>query len=97
MDVQPVDPRSDPRWESPPTHDYRVVFWRRGRAYENNISEADDVHQVIKWADAEAEAGGGTYTLFARIDRGEDRGLVWLAGVDPTVHSRPNFSRPHPT
>ena len=38
-----------------------------------------------------------TFPLFAKIDRGEDRGLVWLAGVDPTVHSRPNFSRPHPT
>jgi hypothetical protein len=51
---------------------------------------------LIEWADAEATARGCAYTLFARFDHGPDRGIVWLAGVDPTVHSRPNFERQHP-
>jgi hypothetical protein len=35
-------------------------------------------------------------TLFAKFDHGPDRGIVWLAGIDPTVHSRPNFAQHHP-
>jgi hypothetical protein len=61
------------------------------------VSGAEDVHEVIEWAEAEAVARGATYTLYAKVDNGaNDRGLVWLAGVDPTVWSAPNFSRNHP-
>jgi hypothetical protein len=91
-----IDARTDRRWESPPTRDYRVVFWRGGSADERDLSDAEDVHDVIRWADGEAATRGATYTLFAKVDRGDDPGLVWLAGVDPTVWSRPNFNRPRP-
>ena len=96
MDVRPIDPRTDPRPEYGPVHEYRVVFWQRGSAYENDLAGAEDVHEVIEWADAEASARGCTYTLFAKFDHGSSRGIVWLAGIDPTVHSTPNFGREHP-
>jgi len=97
VDVQPIDPRTDPRWETHPVHDYRVIFWKKGAAYEFDVLGVADVHEAIEWAEQEASARGSTYTLFALVERGEaDRGLVWLAGVDPTVWSRPNFEREHP-
>ena len=98
--MKQIGPRTDQRWESQPVHEYRVVFWRIAgsgwAADENDISGADDVHQVIQWADAQAVERGGTYTLYVKLDRGDQHGLVWLAGVDPTVASRPNYSRQHP-
>jgi hypothetical protein len=98
VDIQPIDPRTDSRWETAPIHNYRVIFWGKGAAYEFDIADAADVHEVIGWAEQEARTRGSTYTLFARVDRGEtDRGLIWLAGVDPTVWSSPNFEREHPS
>jgi len=100
VDVRQIDPRIDQRWESPPIHEYRVIFWRTSgtgwAADENDISGAADVHQVIQWADAQAAERGGTYTLYAKLDQGDQHGLVWLAGVDPTVGSGPNYSPQHP-
>jgi hypothetical protein len=53
MKVRPtIDPRTGPCPEYGPIHEYRVVFCQRGRANENDTSGADDVHQVIEWADA---------------------------------------------
>jgi hypothetical protein len=95
MDIRPIDPRTY-RWETDPIHDYHVVFWRKGASSEFNVSRAADVHEALEWAEGEALARQSTYTLFAVVDRGPDRGLVWLAGVDPTVWSRPNFEREHP-
>jgi hypothetical protein len=65
-------------------------------AKENDVIGAEDVHRVIEWAEDEARRRASTYTLFAKVDHGESRGLVWLAGFDPTAHSRPNFKRQHP-
>jgi hypothetical protein len=73
-----------------------VTFWRRTSSHDHDVVGAEDVHAVIEWADVEAKRRDSTYTLFAKVDRGDDRGLVWLAGIDPTVHSRPNFAREHP-
>jgi hypothetical protein len=96
MDIRPIDPRKDIRPEYGPIHEYRVVFWRGGSANENDISGADDVHRVIEWADAEATARRCTYTLFAKFDHGDSQGMLWLAGINPTVHSGRNFARHHP-
>lgn len=109
MDARLVDPRVDARWETEPTHAYRVVFWRQQIAppgipqehmmwvgAEHDVAGAEDVHEVIAWADAEAQQRQSTYTLYAMVDRDDDRGLVWLAGVDPTS-SASNFERPQPT
>jgi hypothetical protein len=97
VDIQPIDPRTGPRWETHPVHDYRVIFWKKGASYEFDVLGVADVHEAIEWAEQEAGARGSTYTLFALVERGEaDRGLVWLAGVDPTVWSGPNFEREHP-
>ena len=59
---------------------------------EYEISGALDVFEVIAWASRHSGAGRGrvypgsdrTYTLFAVVERGDDVGLVHLAGVDPT-------------
>jgi hypothetical protein len=111
MEIRPIDPRSDRRWETGPTHDYRVVFWRQpaaaGRpdippervmwsAYEHDVLGAADVIDVIEWADQEARSRECMYTLHAKVDSGERPGLVWLAGVDPTVWSSPNFELQRP-
>jgi hypothetical protein len=84
LTAQLVDPR-DCRWEvwSPA---YRVYFWLPiGDAFssrEFQISDAD-VATVLEWADLHAN-GDETYTVFAVVDRGNDLGLVRLAGDDPT-------------
>jgi hypothetical protein len=98
------------RWESAPTHHYHVVFWRQPlapehvaqeevmwAADENDVIGAQDVREVIAWADEEARSRKSTYTLWAVVARGSDVGMVWLAGIDPTVWSRPNFNRSHPS
>lgn len=86
--AQLVDPR-DCRWEvwSP---SYRVYFWLAiGDAFssrEFHISNAD-VTTVLAWADLHAK-DDETYTVFAVVDRGNDLGLVRLAGRDPTRNGR---------
>jgi hypothetical protein len=106
MDVQGIDPRHDPRWETEPSRDYRVIFWTTSRAPEgtaqeqvgwsadeNDVSGAQDVHEVIHWAEREARERGAVYTLYAKVDRGDEHGLVWLAGLDPTISTGDNFGR----
>jgi len=96
MDVRPVDPRMDSEWEAGPIHSYRVIFWPSpGHSVEYDVLGADDVHAVIGWADAEGRDRGWAYVLYAKVSLTRP-GLVWLAGIDPTVHSSPNFTRSHP-
>jgi hypothetical protein len=106
--VEPRDPRTfGPGWG--PIRHYHVVFWRQplapgghrqeriaSAASEHDLLEAADVHEAIEWADAEARLRQSTYTPYAVVTLGEQQGQVWLAGVDPTVHSSPNFERRHP-
>jgi hypothetical protein len=65
---------------------YRVYLWRPvGSAWwsrEFEIAHADVV-AVIAWAKEHA-AADETFTLFALVDSRGERGLVHLAGVDPT-------------
>jgi hypothetical protein len=109
MKIEPIDPRTDPRWETAPTHGYRVVFWQQGPGppdrpgslggwgcSDQDLEETLDVHEVIEWAEAEARRLRSMYALYAKVDRGSDRGLVWLAGINPTT-SGPNFERQHPS
>jgi len=66
-------------------------------AAERCVSEADDVHEVIAWADDEARRRSAMYTLYAVTTIGVEAGLVWLAGIDPTRGLRgPNFERRRP-
>jgi hypothetical protein len=108
MEIHLIDPRTDLRSETPPTHDYRVVFWRQRRASagiaqerimweasENDVLDAQDVHEVIEWAEAEARKRSSVYTIFAKVDSGGRRELVWLAGINP-VRPQSNFGRQHP-
>ena len=81
------------------THLYRVGFWSQQTPPSNSDVDpeqvswsvelwdvhAEDVHEVIAWADEQA-GEARTYTLYIRLeDRrpGEDM-LVQIAGVDPT-------------
>jgi hypothetical protein len=84
VDAHPVDPR-DTRWEVWNPR-YRVFFWREvgtgygSRGFDLDTGEAD---AALAWADQE-RGENETFTLFAVVDLGEDRGLVRLAGSDPT-------------
>jgi hypothetical protein len=86
MDCRPVDPR-DTRWElSSPV--YRVYFWLRlpqgGYASDEfELRGASDVREVLSWAEQRAE--DRTFTVYALVDAPGERGLVQLAGVDPTA------------
>jgi hypothetical protein len=84
LHARPVDPR-DSTWEvwNP---SYRVCFWsRQGEGWRSrafDIADAD-VDGVLGWI-AENDANSDTFTLSAVVDREGDRGLVRLAGTDPT-------------
>jgi hypothetical protein len=95
----PADIRmSDPvgRRDGPqvPSHDYRVVFWTEKpsehifAALEYDIVGAQDVHEVIEWAEREA-GPDDCYTLFVKVEipwsDDPGRGLVHIAGLDPSV------------
>jgi hypothetical protein len=87
MNARPADPR-DTKWEvSSPA--YRVYFWRRrSGGYETEEFELDgatDVAEVLGWAEQRAEAR--TFTVYVVVDALGERGLVQLAGVDPTASS----------
>ena len=85
MDVRPIDPR-DVRWEvDAPV--YRVYFWTGEtlhEAEEFELTGAEDVHEVLAWADENAPPES-IYTLYAVVEMGGEKGLVHLAGVDPTA------------
>ena len=83
LDARLVDPR-DSHWEL--WHPaYRVSLWTRsGHAWVSREFEIDaaDVNDVLDWIRQQGDAE--TFTLYAVVDQGEDRGLVRLAGSDPT-------------
>jgi hypothetical protein len=94
MDIRPVDPRGT-EWELT-CSSFRVYFWQAQpsppghpeqpggyRSEEFEVSGVD-VGKVLEWADATAPRGS-TYTVYAVIEQGGERGLVRLAGVDPTA------------
>jgi hypothetical protein len=71
--------------------------WCRPAALTARALPARDVYEVIAWADEEARRRSAMYTLYAIVAFGEEEGLVWLAGVDPTrVLGGPNFDQRHP-
>lgn len=94
MHAQGVDPR-DVTWEDEQPV-YRVYFWGRSKAPDNvppehvgyycreyRVSDADDIHEVIAWAD-QATVGDETYTLYVERQESGETGLIRLAGTDPT-------------
>ena len=79
-----IDPR-DSRWEEL-TPRFRVYFWAPagdGWASREFEVEADDVDAVRRWIE-EHRAEAETFTLFAVVDRNDERGLLRLLGTDPT-------------
>ena len=64
-------------------------------ANENDVLGARDVIEVIQWAEDEARRRNNIFTLYAVIDKGGE-GMVWLAGWNPTVHSRENYTDRQP-
>ena len=96
METRSIDPR-DVSWElHSPT--FRVTFWRKGsvpkgidpslagyEAFEYEIRDGD-VHEVIEWANDIASREGKSYTIYVVVnpESNDDKGLVLLAGVDPT-------------
>ena len=93
MDVRPVDPR-DTVWEIN-TPSYRIYFWEPQAAapvpqqpvsYRSNEFEVSgvDVGEVLAWAES-TKPPGSTYAIYAVIEGAGERGLVRLAGVDPTA------------
>jgi hypothetical protein len=96
------------------THLYRVGFWRqqtpppgsnvpaKEAAWSVELWDlrAEDVHEVIAWADEKAEHDQ-TYTLYIRLEDGHGPGedlLVQVAGADPTRNPpfADAFYRRHP-
>ena len=83
MDVQPVDPR-DIKFEWV-VDTYRVYFWSPdgGRCDEYELTGAQDVREVIAWADSNAD--GRVAEIFLRHDHPPEHGLIRLAGARPGV------------
>jgi hypothetical protein len=108
--VPPPEPWPVETW----THLFRVRFWRQqtpppGSAVPPEDAacsaeiwdlSAEDVHEVIQWADRKAEPEQ-TYTLYVMLEDGHQPGeplLVQIAGGDPTRNSpfADDFRRQHP-
>ena len=85
MDVRPVDPRDIEWGEDSPA--YRVYFWRRGpggyEAEEFLLAGVKDVHEVLRWSETNAE--GREATVYAVVQVAGQRGVIRLAGTDPTA------------
>jgi hypothetical protein len=48
------------------------------------LEGAHNAREVLAWA--EENAAGRSYVVFAAVERGQDRGLVRIFGIDPTAH-----------
>lgn len=96
MIIEGVDPR-DIEWEvEQPV--YRVYFWHQPPAPpgvsqehmgyhcdEHRLTGARDVHEVLRWANDTARPEQ-SFTLYVEHDNlDHERGLIHLAGIDPTV------------
>ena len=84
--VKRVDSR-DQQWEdNDPV--FHVYFWRElgGGAFHQDEYELSgaDVNEVLVWANEERD--GRTFTLYLQRDDLSGRGLVLLAGIDPTAN-----------
>jgi hypothetical protein len=104
VEIAPVDPR-DSEWEQ--AHPvYRVYFWAQAqappvsaqhqvtamwRSEEWRLTIADDVHEVLDWANG-AAGRGRRFTLYIETDTAEGRGLAHLAGTDPTASAAPSVT-----
>lgn len=93
MKAERADPR-DGRWEESGSA-YRVRYLGLKtesrtdpplvyECTEIGLSDVTDVSEALRWA--EDNADGRTFTLYALVDRRRERGLVHLAGTDPTKH-----------
>jgi hypothetical protein len=84
-------------WTQPPIRDggevdYDKVGWHEDMHESTN---APDVVEVVQWAEEEARKCLALYTIFPRMSFDKDSpGLVWLAGLDPTVHPKWNSETP---
>jgi hypothetical protein len=58
----------------------RIMY--SARWYE--LAGAHNAREALAWADENAD--GRTFTLYAVVVHGDDRGMVRLFGVDPTLH-----------
>jgi len=67
---------------------YRVYFWRGSSSYEYELRGCHNVREAIAWAEENAGAER-SFTLYAVVDRGNERGLVRLFGIDPTRNPGP--------
>lgn len=84
------------------SHDYYVVFWTEVpsehifAALEYDVGGAQDVHEVIEWAESEA-GPDDCYTLFVKFDTPYGRGMAHISGLDPSVRpEHMTFRRRHP-
>jgi len=100
--IRHSDPREQKQgWISDPIREYHVELWyapERGNLWscaEYRLTEAQDMHDALAWAEAESSEQDATYALYAVVDEGDTEGLVWIAGINPTS-SRGNFERSHP-
>jgi len=105
----PADASYREGWEVE-AHDYRVVFWHHqapppGHTQEEmgyseltyDVSGADDVLEVIEWAEQQAVAEDSTYCIYVKLgpDVREGEALVQIAGVNPTADPRSTGFRRH--
>jgi hypothetical protein len=92
LNARPVDPR-DTSWEvrNPA---YRVCFWRRfGGGWASREFEVSGADAAVVFDWAERNAGDDeTYSIFVLVGDGDARGLVRLAGLDPTGAHRSSDS-----
>jgi hypothetical protein len=123
MEAISTDPRTLPsRNGTAPVHHFHVVFWRQATAPEgrpqesmvwsahyHEVVDAMDVHEVIAWADHEAQSRKAAYSLYAVTEywtpRNEVLGeavseferhemAVWLGGWNPVKNPDvENFGR----
>lgn len=85
------DSVDDERWVEQALS-YRVDFWRRPVAgaqepslwmvSPRRLTNVRDVEEVFDWARRHAE--GRQFAVYVEVDRGKNRGLIRLYGVDPT-------------
>jgi hypothetical protein len=98
MEVRLVDPR-DTDWEIVQPM-FRVYFWepqpappgvpKESAGYRSTEFEVSgvDVSEVLAWAETNTPSGA-TRTIYAVVEQGNRRGLVRLAGTDPTAAQVP--------
>jgi hypothetical protein len=102
MQIGPPPDGYPGEWESE-TQDYRVVFWHQqappdGHTQEEmgyseltyDVSGAEDVLEVVEWAETEAVREDSIYCIYAKLgpEVRDGGGLLQVAGVDPTRDPR---------